>query len=145
MPDDDCYLHHHHWNNYRNNTILGTMSKRIEMENRLNNLEFQVIDLKCRATGRTTRLVDDYIQQIYNHQGEWVKIADHHPSKQAAKVVFDKVCGRLKYEHSGDEFKVRRMYGFEIMLVKCARDGVLDEMKRLHAEINELKQKIKEL
>ena len=32
MPGDDCYLHHHHWNNYRNNTILGTMNDKEFME-----------------------------------------------------------------------------------------------------------------
>ena len=121
------------------------MHPKIEKENRRNNLQSQVIDLKYRATGRTTRLVDEYIQQIYNNQGEWVRIADHYPSKQADKVVFDKVCGRLKYEHSRDEFKVRRMYGFEIMLVKCARDGVVEEMSRLNKEIEELERQIKKL
>lgn len=121
------------------------MSRKIEIENRIHNLKSQVIDLKYRATGRTTRLVDEYIQQIYNNQGEWVRIADHYPSMQADKVVFDNVCGRLKYEHSSDEFKVRKMYGFEIMLVKCARDGVVDDMRRINKEIAELERQLKEM
>lgn len=121
------------------------MSRKIEIENRIHNLKSQVIDLKYRATGRTTRLVDEYIQKIYENKGEWVRIADHYPSRQADKVVFDNVCGRLKYEHSSDEFKVRKMYGFEIMLVKCTRDGVVEEMTRLNKEIEELEKQIKEL
>ena len=121
------------------------MSREIELENRRNNLQFQVIDLMHRATGRTTRLVDEYIQKIYNNPCEWIKIVDHYPSKQADKVVFDNVCGRLKYEHIGDEFKVRRAYGFEVMLVKCARDGVVEEMTRINKEIEEIEQQIKEL
>ena len=68
------------------------MSRKIEIENRIHNLKSQVIDLKYRATGRTTRLVDEYIQKIYENKGEWVKIADHYYSAQANKMVADKVA-----------------------------------------------------
>ena len=121
------------------------MSRKIEIENRIHNLKTQVIDLKYRATGRTTRLVDEYIQKIYENKGEWVKIADHYYSAQANKMVADKVAERLKAEHSSDEFKYRRAYGFEIMLVSCARDSVLDEMKRINQEIAELEKQLKEM
>lgn len=117
----------------------------MEIENRIHNLKTQVIDLKYRATGRTTRLVDEYIQKIYENKGEWVKIADHYPSKQADKMLADKVAARLKAEHRNDEFKYRRIYGFEIMLVSCFRDGVLDEMKRVNQEIAEMEKQLKKM
>ena len=119
------------------------MSRKIEIENRICNLKNQVVELKYRATGRTTRLVDEYIQKIYKNKGEWVKIADHYPSKQAGKMLADKVAARLKAEHSNDEFKYRRVYGFEIMLVSCVRDSVLDELKRINQEIAELENQLK--
>lgn len=121
------------------------MIRKIEIENRINNLKIQVIDLKHRSTGRTTRLVDEYIQKIYENKGEWVKIADHYPSKQADKMLAGKVTARLKTEHSNDEFKYRRIYGFEIMLVSCVHDGVLDEMERINQEIAELEQQLNEI
>ena len=121
------------------------MSRKIEIENRIHNLKSQVIDLKYRDTGRTTRIVDEYIQKIYENKGEWVKIADHHYSAQANKMVADKVAARLKAEHSNDEFKYRRAYGFEIMLVSCARDVVVDDMRRINKEIAELERQLKEM
>lgn len=121
------------------------MSRKIEIENRIHNLKSQVIDLKYRATGRTTRIVDEYIQKIYENKGEWVEIADHHYSMKANKMVADKVTARLKYEHSSDEFKYRRVKGFEIMLVSCARDGVVDDMRRINKEIAELERQLKEM
>lgn len=121
------------------------MSRKIEIEKRIHNLKTQVIDLKYRATGRTTRLVDEYIQKIYENKGEWVKIADHYHSKQADKMLADKVAERLKAEHSNDEFKYRRVYGFEIMLVSCVRDGVLDKVIRINQEIAELENQLKKM
>ena len=32
---------------------------------------------KYKATGRTTRLADDYIQQLFKNIGKWVLVVDH--------------------------------------------------------------------
>lgn len=119
--------------------------RKIEIEKAIDNLKTQVINLKYRATGISTRLVDQYIQEIYGNEGEWVEINDHYPSMNANKLLAERVIARLKAEHRNDEFKFRKIRGFEIMLVRCVRDSVLDDMKRLNQEIAALKQQLKEL
>lgn len=119
--------------------------RKIEIEKAIDNLKTQVINLKYRATGISTRLVDQYIQEIYENEGKWVEIKDHYPSMNANKLLAERVIARLKAEHRNDEFKFRRIRGFEIMLVRCVRDSVLDDMKRLNQEIAALKQQLKEL
>ena len=88
------------------------MSRKIEIENRIHNLKTQVIDLKYRATGRTTRLVDEYIQKIYENKGEWVKIADHYYSVQANKMLADKVAERSQARRESVKDKDHGFHGF---------------------------------
>ena len=65
------------------------------------------LESQHRQKGRTTRLVDNYIQELFNHNGEWVTIADHTdlPSEQKCHLrmtrqLFDKIIQRLKFEHN---------------------------------------------
>lgn len=66
-----------------------------------------VLESQHRQMGRTTRLVDKYIQELFNHNGEWVTINDHTDlaSEQAyhlqmTRQLFDKIIQRLKFEHN---------------------------------------------
>jgi hypothetical protein len=71
------------------------------------------IDSEPRRTGRTTRLVDAYIQQLFR-KGE-ITFTDHHPSQRGRRMAFDTLVERLYAEHGGrenfevitGEFKVR--------------------------------------
>lgn len=65
------------------------------------------LESQHRQKGRTTRLVDNYIQELFNHNGEWVTIAYHTdlPSEQKChsrmtRQLFDKIIQRLKFEHN---------------------------------------------
>jgi len=50
-----------------------------------------------RRTGRTTRLIDGYIQQLFEEGS--VLIKDHHDSPDSHCYLFRKVLARLKAEH----------------------------------------------
>ena len=81
------------------------MSRKIEIENRIHNLKTQVIDLKYRATGRTTRLVDEYIQKICENKG------NHHKD---FKLLFGCVIREHLYKgsyeiKSGNHIKIPHM------------------------------------
>lgn len=52
-----------------------------------------------RITGRTTRQVDAYIQQLFNSMGEWVHIYDHYPNVRADRMLADKIYRRMEMEH----------------------------------------------
>lgn len=56
-----------------------------------------------RMSGRSTRLIDKYIQMLFKDGS--IKVSDHgdsHPSnKHRDGDIYIKVCARLKLEHSG--------------------------------------------
>ncbi len=113
-----------------------TESERI---NRKRDLLGQVIELSYRATGRTTRIIDEYIQELYRHLGEWIEIEDHYPSPQADRMVLDKIMARMELEHPGDKVNVDKSRKIpRIMLVTCRRDSLMTEIERLQHEIAEL-------
>lgn len=71
--------------------------------------ELQRLAIECtyRQKGRTTRLVDKYIQELFENNGEWITIMDHTdlPTEneyrlRMAKQLFDKIIKRLKFEHN---------------------------------------------
>lgn len=66
--------------------------------------------MKERATGRTTRLVDKYIQEFFtNPTGESVYIKDHYNSVKSDIDTLQKVVFRLKSEHPGVKYTVDRV------------------------------------
>lgn len=64
------------------------------------------IEEETRATGRSTRLVDKYIQDLFNN-GE-VVIIDHHNIQKVNNYLTSKVINRLKLEHIGLLFEVNK-------------------------------------
>lgn len=61
-------------------------------------MKFSFID-KYRASGRTTRLVDKYVQELFNNLGEWVRISDHFPGRRANEMLMAKIRRRMEIEH----------------------------------------------
>ena len=57
-----------------------------------------------RKSGRTTRLVDNYIQLLFDvDKGTTIKVRDHYPSNDAHRMLIDKILYRFKNEHPGVE------------------------------------------
>jgi hypothetical protein len=60
-----------------------------------------------RKSGRTTRLIDDYIQLLFTtDKGSLIKIRDHFPANDAHRMLMDKIIERMKNEHPGVELDV---------------------------------------
>lgn len=60
-----------------------------------------------RKSGRTTRLIDDYIQLLFTtEKGSLIKVRDHFPSNDAHRMLIDKIVSRLKTEHPGIDLDV---------------------------------------
>lgn len=76
--------------------IWSRRMKELEMKDEA---ERKTAELNIRASGRTTRRVDKYIQDLFNSNGEWIVVLDHYPTKQAAKMVVDMIRRRLEIEH----------------------------------------------
>lgn len=61
-----------------------------------------------RRTGRTTRLADYIIQQLFNYPGVSVKIVDHHHSSSACEHLCNIITRRLRLEHTGTDFEAKK-------------------------------------
>lgn len=65
-----------------------------------------IINNTCdKSTGRTTRLIDYYIQQLFQNKGEYVVICDHYDSVNSHRRLFDLIVNRLQTEHPGVAFE----------------------------------------
>lgn len=62
----------------------------------MNNIQC-IINERGRATGRTTRLADAYIQELFKTGN--IKIYDHHNSQQSHKRLSKIIWRRLEIEH----------------------------------------------
>ena len=67
-------------------------------------------ELLFRSTGRTTRLIDDYIQKLFDYRGEWITIRDHYKTKAADIMLCRKICSRLVNEHPNDTFEFDKQH-----------------------------------
>lgn len=59
-----------------------------------------------RATGRTTRLVDYYIQELFNNPNSEIEIIDHTNNQQSNVHLTQMILRRLDNEHPGIKFKI---------------------------------------
>ena len=59
-----------------------------------------------RQSGRSTRLIDDYVQELFNNG--IIKVYDHHNTPLAHRFLFDNVLRRLSIEHTHIKLEVNR-------------------------------------
>lgn len=70
-----------------------------ELKKILEEINEIVVEDARRATGRTTRLVDMYIQILFKNFGEWVEIRDHHDTLKSNDFLINKIGKRITLEH----------------------------------------------
>lgn len=85
----------------------------------MNNM-FDEVELKYRCTGRTTRLVDGYVQKLFenlkNSPDKWITIVDHTGIMSCSFDIINKIIRRLEFEHNiycqvqGDKIKISPEY-----------------------------------
>ena len=97
-------------------------------------LQERICELRYRASGRTTRIADDYIQEIFRNPDEWTNIYDHWPEKRAAKFLTDRIRRRLEAEH-GLETEVKSINkGFAIRLKNYKKPDFSEELKQMEQQ-----------
>lgn len=60
---------------------------------------------ELRCTGRTTRMVDRYVQVLFDNmcgENKMIEIQDHFPSPNASRDLINKIKRRVKIEHHID-------------------------------------------
>lgn len=98
-----------------------------------------VESIRRRMTGRTTQMVDGFIQKLYKNEGEWVEIYDHYPSRNADRMIMEKIIRRMQFEHPQDKIEVDKLNN-RIKLTWSQRDGLwaeIDEYEKLKAQKGE--------
>lgn len=119
---------------------LREIADRIEETDRKYSIIKELSELTGRVTGMTTRLVDKYVQELYNHEGEWVEIIDHYDTPEAHRILLNKVLDRMHNEHPHDNLKVDKTKRIpKLCLVKCKTrefvkgriDSIIEELKSL--------------
>lgn len=76
----------------------------------------QYEEIKQRATGRTTRIVDETIQKMFNNPDKWIFVCDHYPTRAASQRVVELIKGRLKHEHNMDVDVKTKDGGYEVKI-----------------------------
>ena len=91
--------------------------------------------IRRRMTGRTTQMVDEFIQKLYKNEGEWVEIYDHYPSRNADRMIMEKIIRRMQFEHPQDKLEIDKLNN-KLKLTWSQRDGLwaeIDEYEKLKA------------
>lgn len=69
----------------------------------------RLFDEMFRATGRTTKLVDELIQEFFERpMGTNIPVCDHYPERRADEFLLDRFMKRLESEHPSATCKIHR-------------------------------------
>lgn len=89
-----------------------------------------------KATGRSTRLVDELIQEFFEKPiGTKIPVYDHYGDRKADEFLLEMVLKRLDFEHPSASYKVHK--GEHITIERTSRtyhEEVKEEYKRRQEE-----------
>lgn len=77
--------------------IIKLFKINVQPINTINLIDNDNLDSSCRASGRTTRLADMYIQLLFA-TGK-IYVTDHHKSERSNLMLVDIIRRRLDIEH----------------------------------------------
>lgn len=88
--------------------------------------------LNRRATGRTTRIVDDLIQDFFSSPvGTKIHFADHYPYEVGNRFLLDVFAKRLEMEHHCKPIHGKDHFGHYVMREeKTYHELVVEEINR---------------
>lgn len=97
-----------------------------------------------RASGRSTRIIDESIQHLFEIPNKWITVIDHYDSKMADMMIVKNIKRRLKIEHNL-EIDVRTDNGkFQIKLKDYHKPDFTEQINFHKAAIVELTFKLKD-
>jgi hypothetical protein len=81
-----------------------------EIESHLKTLSHdELLTVLDRATGRTTREVDELVYKFFTAPyGEWIAVVDHYDGRVADDMLFNKFMRRMEIEHPSAEVEYRK-------------------------------------
>jgi adenylate kinase family enzyme len=98
----------------------------------------KLFDEMFRATGKSTKLVDELIQEFFEKpMGTRILVCDHYPERQADEYLLDRFMKRLESEHPSATCKIHR--GEHITIERTSptyHEMVKEEYERRQQEKN---------
>lgn len=61
-----------------------------------------------RRVGNTTRLIDYYVQELFNNFEQEIEIRDHFPHRRADEFLIERLVKRIRSEHPSFEYEINR-------------------------------------
>lgn len=106
-----------------------------------------------RATGNSTRLVDKYIQELFNNQDYFIKITDHFNNFKSNKYLVERILKRMHNEHphniikykspnylmiqSNDDIKYNKDIAYKLYELGFKKQGVSPYEDSIHIKKND--------
>ena len=90
------------------------------------------------ASGRTTRLVDQYVQRLFQSPGEWVDVEDHaeyFAGRKATDILMEKIQHRMYVEHN---IHVERKFNSHYLRIPLDKAKQLIEFRDGQREAHEV-------
>lgn len=82
-----------------------------------NQLLWNIADINCRCTGKSTRYADDIIQEMFNNPNKWITISDY--NRDSSITLAKKIKTQITNEHNVKNFEfLKTSTGFPIMRLK---------------------------
>ena len=98
----------------------------------------KLFDEMFRATGKSTKLVDELIQEFFEKpMGTRIPVCDHYPERRADEYLLDRFMKRLESEHPSATCKIHR--GEHITIERTSptyHEMVKEEYERRQQEKN---------
>ena len=88
-------------------------------------------ELLSRATGKTTRLVDNIVQEFFTQPiGNPVYVHDHYGTRQADQILLETVAKRLETEHHAKFHLGKNFHGYYVVRDNpTLHELILEELK----------------
>ena len=109
----------------------------------IHELNREIAMYKSRATGRSTRIVDEIIQQLYRNPGKWITLYDHYYDGRSERNIYNMIMRRMDSEHPKDIVEKRRgnISTIEIRLAQCPdRDFCEMKIAELQQQIDDIRE-----
>lgn len=105
-----------------------------EIESYLKTLSHdELLTVLDRATGRTTRKVDELVYMFFTAPyGEWIAVVDHYDGRMADNMLFNKFMKRMDTEYPSVEVEYRKNVNPIVVRRKnkTYHELVVEELKR---------------
>lgn len=112
-----------------------------------NKLLWNIADINCRCTGKSTRYADDIIQEMFNNPNKLITISDY--NRDSSITLAKKIKTRITNEHNVKNFEFSKTStGFPIMRYKYDDSDVynrkihliIEQINNIYTDNNEIDQ-----